>query len=289
MPVDDLAASYAYCRRLHRSQGRTFYLGTLLLPRWKRRHVHALYGFTRYTDDIVDHPAGDREQRLRAWTEHFTAAMTGGPVGGPVDDPILPALRHTIGVFGLDPADFTAFLRSMAMDLTVTGYQTYDDLLGYMEGSAAAIGTLMLPILGARDPAAAREPARHLGFAFQLTNFIRDVGEDLALGRIYLPAKDLAEYGVTPEDLRASVVTTPVRRLIACEIERARWHYRMAAPGIPMLDATSQPCIRAAFRMYRRILDEVVANGYDVFTRRAVVPRRRRLAIVATSFVAPVG
>jgi phytoene synthase len=177
----------------------------------------------------------------------------------------------------------------MAMDLTVTGYDTYDDLLGYMEGSAAAIGTMMLPILGARDPVAARAPARHLGFAFQLTNFIRDVAEDLARGRIYLPAKDLAEFGVTAYDIRAGGMTPAVRGLIACEIERAGWHYRLAAPGIPMLDASSQPCIRAAFRMYRGILDEVVASGYDVFSHRAVVPNRRRLAMVAASLVSPAG
>src|SRR5439155_11185611 len=118
--------------------------------------------------------------------------------------------------------DFAAFLRSMAMDLTVTSYDTYDDLLGYMSGSAAAIGTMMLPILGARDLAAAREPARQLGLAFQLTNFIRDVAEDLDRGRIYLPLKDLAEFGVTPEDLAARQATRPVRELIAFEVDRAR-------------------------------------------------------------------
>src|SRR5436309_1005228 len=122
-----------------------------------------------------------------------------------------PAVRDTIERFELDRADFTAFLRSMAMDLTITGYPTYDDLLEYMEGSAAAIGTMMLPILGAADRAAAREPARQLGLAFQLTNFIRDVGEDLDCGRIYLPLKDLAEFGVTPDDLRARRATLPIR------------------------------------------------------------------------------
>jgi phytoene synthase len=284
MPANELAESYECCRRLHRASGRTFYLGTLLLPRWKRRHVHALYGFTRYTDDIVDGAAADREVQLRRWIERFMAALNGASI----EDPILPAVRHTIAVFDLDPADFAVFLESMAMDLTVTGYDTYDDLLRYMEGSAAAIGTMMLPILGTRDRAAAREPARHLGFAFQLTNFIRDVAEDLARGRIYLPAKDLADFGVTPEDLRAGVMTPAVRRLIACEIERAWWHYRMAAPGIAMLEASSQPCIRAAFRMYRGILDQVIANGYDVFSRRAVVPDRRRLTMVAASLVTPV-
>ena len=165
-----LAASYECCRRLHRAHGRTYYLATLLLPAWKRRHVHALYGFTRYTDDLVDEvtdsTVAQRAQRLRAWTARFTAALDGAAI----DDPILPAIRHTIAVFGLERADFTAFLHSMAMDLTVAGYATYDDLLEYMDGSAAAIGTMMLPILGARDLAAAREPARQLGLAFQLTS-----------------------------------------------------------------------------------------------------------------------
>ena len=276
-----LAASYECCRRLHRAHGRTYYLATLLLPAWKRRHVHALYGFTRYTDELVDEVTDstvpERAQRLRAWTARFTAVLDGAAI----DDPILPAIRHTIAVFGLERADFTAFLHSMAMDLTVAGYATYDDLLEYMDGSAAAIGTMMLPILGARDLAAAREPARQLGLAFQLTNFIRDVGEDLARGRVYLPAKDLAEFGVDPDDLRAGVVTRPIRRLLEFEVDRARRHYREAAPGIPMLDAGSQSCIRAAYRMYGGILDEVVKADFDVLSRRAAVPTRRRLAMTA--------
>src|SRR5688500_13373865 len=163
----------------------------MLLPAWKRRHVHALYGFTRYADDIVDHPgarsAGERAERLSAWSAQFLAGLAGAPV----TDPLLPAVLHTIETFGIDRADFATFLHSMAMDLTVTGYETYADLLSYMDGSAAVIGTMMLPILEPVDPVAAREPARQLGLAFQLTNFIRDVAEDLARGRLYLPMSDL--------------------------------------------------------------------------------------------------
>jgi phytoene synthase len=281
-----LAASYQRCRELHRAHGRTYYLATRLLPRWKRRHVHALYGFTRYTDDIVDQPGGaNPTERLHDWSERFRAALAGGPI----DDPILPAVLHTIETFDLDRADFTAFLRSMELDLTVTEYDTYDDLLDYMAGSAAAIGTMMLPILGADDLTAAREPARQLGLAFQLTNFVRDVGEDLDRGRIYLPLKDLAEFGVTGTDLRARVATEPVRRLVAFEVERARRHYALAAPGIPMLAPSSQACIRAAFLLYGGILGEVVRQGYDVFARRATVPNRRRLAVAARCLVTAPG
>jgi phytoene synthase len=180
----------------------------------------------------------------------------------------------------------------MELDLTVTAYDTYDDLLDYMGGSAAAIGSMMLPILGVRaggDLAEAREPARQLGLAFQLTNFIRDVGEDLDRGRTYLPLKDLAEHGVTPDDLTARTITPPIRSLIAHEIDRARAHYALAAPGIPMLEPRSQACIRAAFRVYGAILDEVERADYDVFGRRATVGRARRLRLAAASGLTPPG
>ena len=284
-----LAASYEFCRRLHRAHGRTYYLATRLLPAWKRRHVHALYGFTRYTDDIVDRLDGAapaaKVEALRRWRQRFAAALAGAQP----DRQVIRAVIHTIAVYHLDHADFDAFFRSMEMDLTVTEYDAYDDLLEYMEGSAAAIGTMMLPILGASDLAAAREPARQLGFAFQLTNFIRDVAEDLDRGRIYLPLKDLAEHGVTPEDLRARRATEPVRALIAYEIGRAREHYAAAAPGIDMLEPSSRACVRAAYLAYGGILDEVVRAGYDVFARRATVPTHRKLAVVAASLVTPPG
>jgi phytoene synthase len=285
----ELGESYAWCRALHRSYGRSYYLATRMLPAWKRPHVHALYGFARYTDEIVDHTgaesAAERAVRLRGWTDRLLAALDGAPAA----DPILPALLHTIDMFDLDLADFTAFLRSMAMDLTVTEYPTYAALLSYMDGSAAAIGTLMLPSLGSPDRALAREPARQLGLAFQLTNFIRDVSEDLDRGRIYLPREDLARFGVTPADLRQKQATGPIRALIAFEIGRARWHYAHAAPGILMLDPSSQSCIRAAYLLYGGILTEVERAGHDVFRCRATVPVRRRLAILGRCLLTPAG
>jgi 15-cis-phytoene synthase len=275
--------SYDLCRQLHRRHGRTYYLATRLLPAWKRRHVHALYGFARYADEIVDAmdgtPPVDRARRLCAWSDRFMAGLAGVRVA----DPVLPAVLHTVEVFRLDREDFAAFLRSMAMDLTVASYDTYDDLLDYMAGSAAAIGTMMLPVLGATDLAAAREPARQLGLAFQLTNFLRDVPEDLDRGRIYLPLADLEKFGVRPADLRGPSDRT--RDLIAFEVDRARAHYRRAEPGIAMLDPASQACIRTAYHLYGGILDEIELAGYDVFTRRATVPTRRRLAVAVTSYL----
>lgn len=282
---DELTLAYDRCRRLHQRHGRSYYLATRLLPAWKRRHVHALYGFTRYADDIVDGmedlPESERARRLRSWAQRFRAGLHGERV----DDPLLPAVLHTIAVFGMRAGDFEVFLDSMAMDLTVTRYPTYADLLSYMEGSAAAIGTMMLPILQPADPVAAREPARQLGLAFQLTNFIRDVAEDLARGRVYLPQSDLVRFGVTDADLAASAGTgtasPAVRALIEFEAGRAWAHYALAAPGIPMLPPGSQTCVRTAFHLYRGILREVEAAGYDVFAGRAAVPRWQRLGVAA--------
>jgi phytoene synthase len=289
----DLAAAYERCREIHKRHGRTYYLATRLLPSWKRRHVHALYGFTRYADEIVDRtedlPPAERAARLNAWSDEFLAGLAGAPT----DDPLLPAVLHTIAVFDLDRSDFASFLRSMAMDLTVTSYATYDDLLDYMEGSAAVIGTMMLPILGSSDPAAAREPARQLGFAFQLTNFIRDVAEDLDRGRTYLPDSHLAKFGVTRDDLqeaRALGRSTPqIKALIKYEVARADEHYAAAAPGIPLLLPGSQACMRTAFELYGGILDEVVAADYDVFVRRATVPNQRRARVAVRSLLTRAG
>ncbi|MFF3853161.1 phytoene/squalene synthase family protein [Micromonospora sp. NPDC002575] len=289
----DLTAAYDRCRELHRRHGRTYYLATRLLPAWKRRHVHALYGFTRYADEIVDRtedlPPAERAARLDDWSARFLAGLGGAPV----DDPLLPAVLHTIAVFDLDRADFASFLRSMAMDLTVTAYPSYDDLLDYMEGSAAVIGTMMLPILGSCDPAAAREPARQLGLAFQLTNFIRDVAEDLARGRTYLPDEDLAKFDVTREDLFAAAArgraTPRIRDLVEYEVSRAQTHYAAAAPGVTLLAPASQACMRTAYALYGGILDEVAAQDYDVFTRRALVPRRRRMAVAGRALLTPAG
>ncbi len=282
-----LADSYHRCRELHRRHGRTYFLATRLLPAWKRRHVHALYGFARYADEIVDRtagrPAADRERHLRDWSDRFLAGLAGEPV----DDPLLPAVLHTIATFRLDRADFTAFLDSMAMDLTTTEYPDYPALLGYMAGSAAAIATMMLPILEPADPAAAREPARHLGLAFQLTNFIRDIGEDLDRGRVYLPQQDLARFGLTTADLARAAdrrrATAAVRDLVRYETARARAHYAAAEPGIGLLAPSSRPCIRTAYRGYAEILTEIERAGHDPFARRAVVPWSRRARLVAAS------
>ena len=282
-----LSAAYERCRQLHARHGRTYYLATWLLPGWKRRHVHALYGFTRYADEIVDDlsstldPAG-QAAALRAWGDRFFAGLRGGPC----QDPILPAVLHTVRAFDLEVADFEQFLASMAADLHTTSYQTYQELCGYMEGSAAAIGTMLAPILESVDPPAARGHARQLGLAFQLTNFIRDIGEDLERGRVYLPAEDLDRFGVGRADLAATTASPKVAELLAFEIQRARAHYAAAEPGIALLAPSSRPCVRVALELYQDILAEVERAGYQILARRVAVPRHRRLGAAGRHLLA---
>jgi len=194
---------------------------------------------------------------------------------------VLSATWHTMRAVGLDPDLLQEFLDSMVMDLTISRYATWQDLRGYMRGSAAVIGELMAPLLGARGPEALGHAAA-LGEAFQLTNFIRDIGEDHGRGRIYLPQADLARFGVS-EDLLAQAVhsgvpSAPVRSLVAFEVRRAVDLYVTARPGLTMVDSRSQPCLELAFTLYRRILHRVISNDFNVFEARLAVPRWQRLA-----------
>lgn len=279
----DLAASYARCEQLTKAHGTTYYWSTRLLSRDRRPHVYALYAFCRYADDIVDDlgdaPVATRSAALRQLGDRLFADLAVGRS----EHEVLAALVDTTKRFAIDPSCYERFLRSMTMDLTVASYERYDDLVDYMEGSAAVIGEMMLPILEPGDPAA-RAPARDLGIAFQLTNFLRDVGEDLDRGRVYIPQEDLDRFAVDPRDRR---VDGSWRALMEFEITRTRALYRAADEGIPMLPVRSARSIRSARVLYAGILDEIEANDYDVFTRRARVSTVRKLATVAGAFARP--
>jgi phytoene synthase len=275
--VTTLDESYERCRGLNKRYGTTYYWSTYVLPSVKRHHVWALYAFCRHADDIVDDLGPvDVEVRAKALTD-FGDRFFADLVAGRSDDPVLKAVVHTVRAFDIDPDCFRRFLRSMAMDLTVTSYDTWDDLMGYMDGSAAVIGEMMLPILEPLTPDAL-EPARDLGNAFQLTNFLRDVAEDLDRGRVYLPQEDLARFDADPARRQ---VDGPWRALMAFEIERARALYRSADRGLEMLPPASARCVGAARQLYAEILDRIEAAGYDVFTHRATVPTHRKALVAA--------
>jgi phytoene synthase len=281
--VTALDASYRRCEQLTKAYGTTYYWSARLLPATKQPHVYALYAFCRHADEIVDDlgdvPTEERAEALASLADELFVALDKGSS----EHEVLAALVDTADRYAIDRSCFERFLRSMTMDLTVTSYETYDDLLDYMDGSAAVIGEMMLPILGALDPAA-RVHARDLGLAFQLTNFLRDVGEDLDRDRVYIPRADLERFGVDPFERR---VTDGWRALMQFEMERTDALYRSADRGLAMLPPRSARSIQSARTLYAGILDRIVRNDYDVFTRRARVPLGRKLWTVASSFVGP--
>ncbi|MBN6040325.1 phytoene/squalene synthase family protein [Amycolatopsis sp. 195334CR] len=285
----ELRAAYARCRELNARHGRTYFLATRLLSPSRRPAVHALYGFARWVDDLVDEPESGTttaalDERLARVDKDLAAALAGAAV----DEPVLLAVADTARRYALDHALFEAFLRSMRMDLTTTGYATRPELTEYVHGSAEVIGLQMLPVLGTvTDREAAAGPAAALGTAFQLTNFLRDVGEDLDRGRVYLPADELAAFGVDRDRLRwcreHRRIDPPVRRALADQIAFTRAVYRRARPGVAMLHPAARPCIHTAFELYSRILDRIEAADHNVFARRATVPMRRRAAVAGVA------
>jgi phytoene synthase len=281
----DLRASYAECKRLNALHGKTYFLATLLLPKAKRPFVHALYGFARYADEIVDDLASElsveeKAEALSTWGDTVLADLKKGAS----NDHVGRALIDTVKRFDIPHEHFEAFLHSMTMDLTVQEYETYEDLLEYVYGSAAVIGLEMVPILGPLHNDA-YEAAKKLGIAFQLANFIRDVDEDLDRGRVYLPIKELAQFGVTREMLEERVLTPEIIEALQFQIARVRQLQAEAAPGIAMLEATSRPCIEAASTLYCGIVDEVEKIGYDIFNQRAKTSTARRIRVAGAAFI----
>jgi phytoene synthase len=282
---DLLQASYQECKRLNALHGKTYYLATLLLPAAKRPPVHALYGFARYADEIVDDLAStlteqEKADALRTWGEGVLADLRNGES----DDLIGRALVDTVNKYKIPLDYFDAFMTSMAMDLTVTRYQNYDELMTYVYGSAVVIGLEMLPILGYNDPRAI-DAATALGTAFQLANFIRDIGEDIDRGRIYMPLDELTRFGVSEEMLLRREMTPEIVEAIKFQIARVRDLQAVAEAGIHYLDPISRPCIRAASELYCGIVDEIEANGYDVFSKRASTSQWRRLRVAGVAFI----
>ena len=280
-----LRKSYAECKKLNAQHGKTYYLATLLLPPAKRPFVHALYGFARYADEIVDDlnstlSEDEKASALKSWGDQVLSDIKSGKS----HDHIGAALVDTVNRFEIPLSYFEAFLKSMTMDLTVTEYHTYEDLLEYVYGSAAVIGLQMVPILGVLNPAA-YEAAEKLGIAFQLANFIRDVGEDLERGRVYLPITELQSSGVTREMLEDRVLTPQIKAALQFQIARVRQLQREATPGIAMLSPESRACIEAASELYCGIVDEVEKIDYQIFEKRAKTSTWRRVKVALPAFI----
>jgi phytoene synthase len=281
----ELRKSYAECKRLNSLHGKTYYLATLLLPPAKRPFVHALYGFARYADEIVDDLAStltedEKAKELSTWGNGVLSDIKTGSSR----DHIGRALVDTVKRFDIPISYFEAFLHSMTMDLSVTEYQTFEDLMEYVYGSAAVIGLQMVPILGSLSSEAA-VAAEKLGTAFQLANFIRDVGEDLERGRVYLPIQELAAHGVTSQMLEERVLTPQIRQVLKEQIARVRRLQSEATPGIQLLAPESRACIEAASELYCGIVDEVEKIDYQVFEKRAKTSTWRRIKVAAPAYL----
>ena len=284
-----LRTSYLECKRLNSLHGKTYYLATLLLPPAKRPFVHALYGFARYADEIVDDLAStltdeEKANSLKQWGEGVISDIKSGNS----NDQIGKALVDTVRRFDIPIQYFQAFLHSMTMDLTITEYQEYEDLREYVYGSAAVIGLQMVPVLGREKGSSIDEvnsAAEKLGVAFQLANFIRDVGEDLDRGRVYLPIAELQSHGVTREMLEDKILTPQIKSALKEQIERVRRLQRESSIGIKMLSVQSRACIQAASELYCGIVDEVEKIDYQIFSKRAKTSNWRRMKVAIPAYL----
>ena len=288
-----LREAYRRCRTLNAQRGRTFFLATRLLAPQQRPAVHALYGFARRADDILDDfdptlQMTDRADRLQSLeTQLFNRLVVGSTSDG---DPALAAVVHTARTYGIPWELFDDFLASMRMDLTTTDYPDRAALDRYMYGSAEVIGLQLLPVLGTvgvREEAAPYAAA--LGKAFQLTNFLRDIDEDLQRGRIYLPADELAAHQVDRDVLMWSHnhqrTDARVRRALVDQHAQTRRIYDFARHGIALLHPRSRPCIAAAFTLYSEILDCIEEIDFAVFSHRASVGNPRRLQVASSGLI----
>ena len=279
-----LDAGYRRCAELTREYGTTYYWGALLLPKSQRKDVYSVYALCRLADDIVDEPDkvqaddaavprdGTPAERLAAFRATFFDSLARGTA----EQPVMAAIVESINRRGTDPECFERFFDAMASDFTQDTWETWEDLRdGYMEGSAAVIGEMMLPVLEPLTPEA-MGPARALGQAFQLTNFLRDINEDLDRGRVYLPQEDLARHGADPWLRR---VTPQWRAMMAEQVARNRALYAEGQAGVPLLPPASRRCVGTALVLYSRILDRIEAADYDVFSGRLRVPAPEKAAM----------
>jgi 15-cis-phytoene synthase len=280
-----LDAAYRHCAAINAEHGKSYHLATRLLTPDRRPAVHALYAAARTADDLVDVPGDDPRGDLAAWSAAALAELAAGWS----DDPVRLALVHTVRRHEIPVEHLVDFLAAMTSDLDVDGYADLDALDRYMWGSAAVIGLQVLPVLGTAPGVAREEAAPHaiaLGEAFQLTNFLRDVGEDADRGRVYLPADLMAAHGVTREQLAAKRFDAGFRELMREMVAVTRRRYDDAAPGTPLLAPESRDCVRAATALYGGILTEIERADYRVLDRRVRVPRPRRLAVFARRLTA---
>ena len=266
-PVADrklLERAYARCESITAAHSRSFYLASGLLPAEKRRAVRALYAFCRVSDDIVDCPDGDAAATLAAWRQRALAAEP------PASDLVAMAWADTRLRYRIPIRYAEQLLDGVGRDVRQKRYRTFEELAEYAYGVASTVGLMSMHIIGFASPEALPYAIK-LGVALQLTNILRDVGEDWRAGRLYLPAEELARFELAESDLAAGRVDERWRAFMRYQIERNRRLYAEAWPGIALLNPDGRFAIATAGELYRAILADIEAHDYDVFTRRAHV------------------
>lgn len=273
----ELREAYAHCAQVLRASGSSFAAAFWMLPAPQRRALHAVYAFCRLADDVADDPAlrGDRQRLLERWRAELAAAYRGDAT-----HPVGVALGDAVRRFRLPQEVFVDLLRGVESDLRGEPIETWADLERYCYRVASTVGLLLVRILGARSPDSL-EYARQMGIAVQLTNVLRDVGEDAAAGRIYLAREDLARMHVRPESLREGKLDEETRLLLALYAERARIRYEAAARLLPAEDRRALRPAQAMGGIYRALLDELHARGFPCLGPALRLSKRRRLAIAA--------
>jgi phytoene synthase len=275
-----LPGCYELCRQIQKEHSRTYYFSTSLLPKKVRPHVHALYAFMRYADEIVDNPGATTLDEQLMGLEAFEKETLAAVAGDPVSSPILRAFVNTVLTCNIETELITAFMQSIKMDTFVFRYPTYADLEEYTYGSAAVVGLMMCRVMGVSDERATPH-AEALGVAMQLTNFLRDVKEDWTRGRVYLPLEDLKRFGYMEEDLKQGTVDERFKELMRFEISRARALYEVADEGMWYIPQGCRYPVVVARRLYEAILGRIEAQGYDVFTQRAQTSLPYKLRVAA--------
>lgn len=282
MPLDELGNSYAYCRALARKRARNFYYAFAVLPKDKRDAICAVYAFLRYCDDIADDPgiATNRTRLLEAWREALDLA-----IGGDFSrSRILPAFHDTLVRFDIPSGYFHELIDGAIQDLNNVKYSTFDELYDYCYKVASVVGLVCIHIFGFDAPVAKRY-AEYCGIAFQLTNILRDISEDAAMGRVYIPDEDLWAFGYSAEELSQGVQDDRYRRMMSFETNRARDFYNAARPLLGLVHGSGKPCLCAMMGIYSAILDRIERRDYDVFANRVSLSSFHKIAIASKAVV----
>jgi len=274
-----LREDYARCASITRRSSSNFYYAFMLLPAERRHALYSVYAFCRFVDDIADDPAAaNPAELLTRWREELERVFDGSPA-----HPISRALAHNVRRFAIPRRYFEEIIDGVEMDLGRTRYAAFEDLRLYCYRVASAVGLVCIEIFGYRNPRT-REYAENLGVAFQLTNIIRDLSEDAARGRIYLPLEDLARFGVTEDEILRGADTLELRRLLEFEVEQARSFYALAERALPAEDRAAMLCAEAMRSIYRALLERIASKGCGVVGRRHRISTPRKLYLVGRTW-----